>query len=308
MNLLLLCLCATLCLALPIQFILTGDTPTIRLGSNSPSETIKPKPVVTAEEQEFSPKPTFREYVERLRLGRPSSAKGPSPDAKWPAESESESQNQEDEASFFGRKYGVLLSSSSQSNTGEHEQQRQASSSSPSRQYGVFLDKVNKFVELHGPKYQSVASNPSSNLHSEPDSSLGRLYGTFLGGMDTLMPSENHPKNALAKSRLCKNGSCNSSKPIASYLNLSELLDLLDTHGPECVAVAIFVLFPLAYLVLELFERILKRCTHEKYPERGRDRVRLVGPERQLRAWSNRQREIVLEEKQWWSPRQIRSR
>ncbi|KAJ5768083.1 hypothetical protein N7533_000666 [Penicillium manginii] len=296
MNLLLLlCTYATLCLALPIQFVLTGDTPTIRLSSNTPSETIKPRPVVTAEDQELSPKPTFREYVERLRLGRPSSAKGSSPDAKWPTKSEF--QNQGDEPSFFGRKYGILLSSPSQSTT-----------SPPSRQYGVFLDKVSKFVELHGPKSHSIASNPSANLHSEPDSSLGRLYGTFLGGMDTLMPSENHPKNALAKSKLRKNGSCDSSKSIATFLNPSELLDLLDTHGPECVAVAIFILFPLAYLVLEFLELILKRCTHEKYPERGRDRVRLFGPERQLRAWSKRQREMVLEEKQWWSPRQTRSR
>lgn len=304
MNLLLvLCLCATLCIALPIQLVLTGDTPTIRWNSNSPSETIQQKPAGTAEEQELSPKPTFREYVERLRLGRPSSAKGPSPDAKWPTNLKS--QSQEDETSSFGRKYGILLDSPSQSNPGE-AQQREASSSSPSRQYGVFLDKVSKFVDLHGPKY-NPPSNPSASLHSEPDSSLGRLYGTFLGGMDTLMPSENHPKNALAKSRLRKNGSCNSSKRNAR-ITLSKLLDLLDTHGPECVAVAIFVLFPLAYLVLEFFELILKRCIHEKFPERGRDRVRLVGPERQLRAWDNRQREIVLEEKQWWSPRQIRSR
>jgi len=76
-----------------------------------------------------------------------------------------------------------------------------------------------------------------------------------------------------------------------------ELVDLLGNHGPECVALAIFLLFPLAFLVLELIERALRYCTSEEFPRRGRDRVRLIGPERQLRAWSNQGRGMFLDEK-----------
>lgn len=291
---LLLALCAT-SLALPIQFVFVGDTPTIRLGS---SETPKPRPLVTTDEQQppLNLKPTFQQYVERLRLELPSAAKGSSPDGKWPAESESNAH----EGALNDKKYGALLGNPSKS-TGE---QHQASPLPSIRRYGTFLDKDSKFVELHGPRPDYIQSRPS-RLDSEPNSSLGRLYGTFLGGMDNLMPSENHPKNALAKSR--KKGLCDSSQPVATYLNLSGLADMVDNHGPECVGLAIFVLAPLAYLVLELLEMLLRCCTREKYPERGRDRVRLAGPERQLRVWSNRQREMFLEEKQWWQARKMRS-
>lgn len=297
MNLFLLCICATLTLALPIQFAFTGDTPTIRVG---PSGTIKPSPIISpVDEQHPTPRPTFREYVERLRSGRPSSSKGLGPDPKWPTKSES----QNDQTKVSDRKYGTFLGSPSKPSLVEQDQ-ASSSSSPPTQRYGVLLGKFNKFVELHGPKTHSIDSKPLE-LHSEPDSSLGRLYGTFLGGMDNLMPSESHPKNALAKSR--QKGLCESSKRVLTYLKPSNLFDTLETHGPECVALAIFVLFPLAYLVLELIEMAMRRWTREEYPQRGRERVRLLGPERQLRAWSNQQREMILDEKQWWQTRRARS-
>ncbi|OQE29984.1 hypothetical protein PENSTE_c002G08075 [Penicillium steckii] len=294
---LLLLLCATSTLALPIQFAFTGDTPTIRLKS---SETFKSAPAtISTDGQQYS-QPSSRRYVERLRLEHPSSTKGPGPDEKSPAESESP----DNDSYLYGRKYGALLGNSSKSNHREqHQASSSSSSSSSSQRYGAFLAKASKFIELHGPRTSSTQSI-QSKLDSEPDTSLGRLYGTFLGGMNGLMPAEKHP-NAPAKS--LNKAPCNYSQHITAYLKQTDVVDLLENHGPECVALAIFVLFPLAYLVLELIERALRYCTREEFPERGRDRVRLIGPERQLRAWSNQQREILLDEKSWWQARRMRS-
>lgn len=285
---------ATSALALPIQFSFTSDTPTIRLKS---SETFKSAPATIAVNGQQSSQPTSRRYVERLRLWQPSLTKEPSPDAKSPAESESSA----DEAYLYGRKYGALLGNPSKSTQGE--QQHQASPPSSSQRYGTFLDKASKFAELHGQRTSS-AQSIQSKLDSEPDTSLGRLYGTFLGGMNGLMPSEKHPSTPT---KPLKKGPCNHSHHIIAYLKKTDLVDVLENHGPECVALAIFVLFPLAYLVLELIERSLNYCTREEFPRRGRDRVRLTGPERQLRAWSNQQREMILDEKSWWQARRMRS-
>ncbi|KAJ5572705.1 hypothetical protein N7450_009689 [Penicillium hetheringtonii] len=222
---------ATSALALPIQFSFTSDTPTIRLKS---SETFKSAPATIAVNGQQSSQPTSRRYVERLRLWQPSLTKEPSPDAKSPAESESSA----DEAYLYGRKYGALLGNPSKSTQGE--QQHQASPSSSSQRYGTFLDKASKFAELHGQRTSS-AQSIQSKLDSEPDTSLGRLYGTFLGGMNGLMPSEKHPSTPT---KPLKKGPCNHSHHIIAYLKKTDLVDVLENHGPECVALAIFVLFP----------------------------------------------------------------
>ena len=92
-----------------------------------------------------------------------------------------------------------------------------------------------------------------------------------------------------------------------THLRRVDIFDTLDRHGPECVALALFVLVPIAYLVLEMLDFAFRACIQERFPDRGRDRVRLLGPERQLRAWSNRQREKVLaSEKRWWLMRRAR--
>ncbi|KAJ5114793.1 hypothetical protein NUU61_000552 [Penicillium alfredii] len=100
-------------------------------------------------------------------------------------------------------------------------------------------------------------------------------------------------------------------KPAArtpSYFLSVTLFDIIDQHGPECVALALFVIAPIAYFLLDLLERAIKCCIREQFPRRGRDRVRLLGRERQLRAWSNWQRERVLaSEKPWWQARSSRN-
>jgi hypothetical protein len=128
------------------------------------------------------------------------------------------------------------------------------------------------------------------------DSASGSQYGSFVGKFI----SNDDPKHASPMQ------TCNASR-FATYLKPADFLDIIDNHGPESVALGLFVLVPIAYFVLELLELAIKSCTRERYPRRGRDRVRLVGPERQLRAWSNQQREILVEsEKHWWQARRAR--
>lgn len=128
---------------------------------------------------------------------------------------------------------------------------------------------------------------------SHPDSHYS-VYGSWAGKLI----SNDGPGGADERS-------CHSR--IITYLKPTELLDIIDNHGPESVALGLFVLVPVAYFILELLELAIKSCMQERYPHRGRDRVRLVGPERRLRAWSHRQREMQVEnEKQWWQARRAR--
>lgn len=87
----------------------------------------------------------------------------------------------------------------------------------------------------------------------------------------------------------------------------TDLVGIVDVYGPQCVALALFVLVPIAYFVLELLEMAIQSCIEERFPDRGRGRVRLKGPDRELRAWSNRQRERLLaSEKRWWHVQRAR--
>ncbi|KAJ5111063.1 hypothetical protein N7532_001598 [Penicillium argentinense] len=277
-------LCAALSTGLPIQLVLTGDTPTIHISSKKASA----QQTTKTGEQKFPIPEPFQDYVEHLRLEheQPSSAKGSDFDAV-PAESKSKSQ--EDQLTSV-KHYGSFMGKLRLSKLPEQHDDP----ISFNHQYGIFAGKGTS-------KHPTKAT--ASKHDSEPDSSLGQFYGTFLGKMDSLIPSETHPRHALAQSR--KN-TC-GSKRVVSYSKPSDLIDVLDAHGPECVALAIFVLFPLAYFVLEGLELVVKSWVSEKYPHRGRERVRLDGPERQLRAWKNRQREMVLDEKKWWRTRQVRA-
>ncbi|KAJ5726286.1 uncharacterized protein N7483_007643 [Penicillium malachiteum] len=91
-----------------------------------------------------------------------------------------------------------------------------------------------------------------------------------------------------------------------AYLKPLDVLDVMESYGPECVGLAIFVLVPIAYFVLELLELAIKYFIRERFPERGRDRVRLLGPERQLRALDDLQREKTVGDERWWYVRQPR--
>ncbi|KAJ5886661.1 uncharacterized protein N7473_009335 [Penicillium subrubescens] len=150
-----------------------------------------------------------------------------------------------------------------------------------------------------------------SESDTERDRAFRDHYGAVLGKLGKFISNEDisdaqPAKNAQVQHNQDHHTPTSSSRTI-TYLKPVDLLDIIDKHGPECVALAIFVLVPIAYFLLELLELAIGCCVHERFPRRGRDRVRLLGPERQIRAWSNRQREQFLEsEKHWWQVRKTR--
>ncbi|KAL2009020.1 hypothetical protein VTN00DRAFT_7214 [Thermoascus crustaceus] len=78
---------------------------------------------------------------------------------------------------------------------------------------------------------------------------------------------------------------------------------LFDNFGPELVMVGVFILFPISVLVAEALEILWRRWTPERFPERGRGRIRLTGAERRLKAWENWEREKLAEKSRaWWKP------
>jgi hypothetical protein len=160
------------------------------------------------------------------------------------------------------------------------------------------------------PPYQSHASEhytqesqlnhsqytPMPFSHSKA-SHYGSFYGKSISGTrwytSEAYPSEDDPNST-------------SRRVLATCI--ADIVNLIDRNGPEFVILTLFVLVPLAYLVLGMFELVVKRYTREQFPHRGRDQIRLFGPERQLRTWSNIQREKLLNnEKRWWRTQRARS-
>lgn len=151
------------------------------------------------------------------------------------------------------------------------------------------------FIRSNEKEYNLVASiqKPTPTADAEPArSSYAMVLGTW-----------------SRKPQIIENETHAHSAPCPHPADLvKDFLDIVDRNGPECVAIAIFVLIPLIYFALALLEVTVKYCIKERFPRRGRDPIRLSGPERQIRAWTNIQREMMVEsEKQWWKTRQTRS-
>ncbi|KAJ5594342.1 uncharacterized protein N7459_000550 [Penicillium hispanicum] len=159
----------------------------------------------------------------------------------------------------------------------------------------IFPVNTNGFSENH---------RAHSEYESQSISPFRHHYGTLLG---KVFPFKDDQTNTIPNARSGFEHPSISTKQRTPYLKATDLVDLIDRHRPECVALALLVLVPIAYLVLELLEMAIQSCIEERFPDRGRDRVRLMGPERQLRAWSNRQRDrLVAREKRWWHGRRAR--
>jgi hypothetical protein len=165
-------------------------------------------------------------------------------------------------------------------------------------------------IASNAPKHKPGHAQPESESESERDRAFRDHYGAVLGKLGKFISNDDNPDAQPAKNTQTQTQQTKNQTPTSrtiTYLKPVDLLDIVDQHGPECVALAIFVLVPIAYFLLELLELAIGCCVHERYPRRGRDRVRLLGPERQIRAWSNRQREQFLEsEKHWWQVRKTR--
>ena len=142
----------------------------------------------------------------------------------------------------------------------------------------------------------SIPQPPPAPLSHTKASRYGTLLGKPINNTalctNKAKPSENDP---------------NSTGYRELTTRVVDIINLIDRHGPECVILTLFILVPLAYLVLGMLELTVKQYTREQFPHRGRDRIRLFGPERQFRAWSNLQREQLLQnEKRWWQMRRPR--
>lgn len=162
-------------------------------------------------------------------------------------------------------------------------------------------------VESNTSEIKPEHAKSNSESENDPDRAFRDHYGAVLGKLGKFISNEDIPDAQPQKAKIQRTKHITPTSRIITYLKPVDLLDIIDQHGPECVALAIFVLVPIAYFLLELLELAIGCCVRERYPRCGRDRVRLLGSERQLRAWSNRQREQFLEsEKHWWQVRRTR--
>jgi hypothetical protein len=90
-------------------------------------------------------------------------------------------------------------------------------------------------------------------------------------------------------------------------LNVSRIDLVIFYHefSPEIIGIAIFLLVPAAVLAVEGMDMLREWWTPERFPQRGRGRVRLVGPERQLSVLSAWEREKIVQQQsqKWWTHR-----
>jgi len=156
-----------------------------------------------------------------------------------------------------------------------------------------FIRSNEKEFNLPGELRPTPSQSGPFSTYDQPKSASS--YGTFLGKWRPFRHDQPHQCNHT------------QSAHTVTYLKPLDLLDIMENYGPVCIALAIFVLVPIAYFVLELMEITLKYFVRERFPQRGRDRLQLLGPERQLRAVNAWQREKIVEkEKRWWQARRAR--
>lgn len=136
-----------------------------------------------------------------------------------------------------------------------------------------------------------------SDAIAAPVSNLGP-DGTLLG---KFISNDGHPKYALAQS----SANSNSTENTTTSLMLTKLIAFLDEHESLCTALGLFALVPIAYLLFLLVELACKSCAQRQSHRPRQIRVRLVGPERQLRA-SNKRR-VIVRGKNRWQTRSTRS-
>ncbi|EED13740.1 hypothetical protein TSTA_099880 [Talaromyces stipitatus ATCC 10500] len=85
-------------------------------------------------------------------------------------------------------------------------------------------------------------------------------------------------------------------------LTTMDLAMLCSRYGPEIVALCIFFLVPISVVLVEIVDVLHDRLVTEKFPERGRGRVRLTGPERRMSVIAKCERERMvrdLAQKAW---------
>lgn len=81
---------------------------------------------------------------------------------------------------------------------------------------------------------------------------------------------------------------------------------ICSRYGPELVALCIFLLVPISVVIVEIVDAVQDKMVIEKFPERGRGRIRLTEPERRMSVLAKCEREKMVRDhaqKSWVSSR-----
>lgn len=97
----------------------------------------------------------------------------------------------------------------------------------------------------------------------------------------------------------------NAAEQFLLQVSPKDLVIFCHEYSPEIIGIAIFLLVPAAVLVADGLDKLRECCTPERFPQRGRARVRLTGHERQLSVLAAWEREKVVKEQaeKWWRHR-----
>lgn len=115
---------------------------------------------------------------------------------------------------------------------------------------------------------------------------------------ETTAATSNEPQSAQQSSGLA-----------GLYLSRFAHMDpaiICSKFSPEIVGLCIFLLVPAAVMIVEVVDMLHDRWTPEQFPERGRGRVRLNGPEREYTILEKYEREkaaAIDQSQKWWGQR-----
>ncbi|KAF5005527.1 hypothetical protein F66182_15931, partial [Fusarium sp. NRRL 66182] len=69
---------------------------------------------------------------------------------------------------------------------------------------------------------------------------------------------------------------------------------ICSRYGSELVALCIFLLVPISVVIVEIVDAVQDKMVIEKFPERGRGRIRLTEPERRMSVLAKCEREKMV--------------
>ncbi|EEA19459.1 hypothetical protein TMatcc_009595 [Talaromyces marneffei ATCC 18224] len=160
---------------------------------------------------------------------------------------------------------------------------------------------INTWSAFYGMEYPAKYSSKPTSFDSGNDNSIqddvlvvgdacGVIVENSVDGDTSLTiipcpptkPSNNRPHRPGYFEQLRRN------------LATMDIAMICSRYGPELVALCIFLLVPMSVALVEIVDTLHDKIITEKFPERGRGRVRLTGPERRLSVLAKCEREKMV--------------
>lgn len=162
---------------------------------------------------------------------------------------------------------------------------------------------INTWSTFYGTEYPTKPSTKPLSFDDKNDNSIqddmlvvgdacGVIVENSLDGDTSFTTIPCPPTNPSNSSRLPRRPSY--FEQLRHNLATMDVAMICSRYGPELVALCIFLLIPISVVLVEIVDMLHDNMVTEKFPERGRGRVQLTGPERRLSVLAKCEREKMV--------------